>query len=50
MGNLEWDGDTQFFFHYWRSERNSFGFFKQNGERIMILFCFDIILIKNNWI
>ena len=32
-------------FHYWREERSSFRFFKSNSKSIMILFCFDIILV-----
>ena len=32
-------------FHYWKSERNGFRFFKRNNQSITILICFDIILI-----
>ena len=29
------------FFYYWRSERNCFGFFSRNSDRIMYLTCFN---------
>ena len=33
-------------FYYWRSERNYFGFFSRNSDRIMNLTCFNIYQYK----
>ena len=47
--NLDQTGNTTFFFHYWRSERNFFRQFTRNCESIVSnLFCFNIILIQKN--
>ena len=44
-GNVDQVGNTQFFFHYWRNEKNSFRLFKRNSKIIIILFGFSIRLI-----